>query len=52
LRASADLACLADKGVRADQLGPHERDIVITWGTQMVERRPAIVNCFGGPVYR
>lgn len=37
LRASADPACLTDKGLAVDQLEPRGRDIVITWGTRMLE---------------
>ncbi|MBR0824982.1 hypothetical protein JQ596_05505 [Bradyrhizobium manausense] len=37
LRSSADPACLADKGINADQLEPRGRDIVIKWGTRLVE---------------
>lgn len=44
LRTSADPACLADKGLAADQLEPRGRDIVITWGTRMLERTGAIID--------
>jgi hypothetical protein len=37
LRASADPACLTEKGLAADQLEPRGRDIVVTWGTRLVE---------------
>ncbi|MCK1358637.1 hypothetical protein [Bradyrhizobium sp. 199] len=37
LRASADPVCLTDKGLAVDQLEPRGRDIVITWGTRMLE---------------
>ncbi len=37
LRSSADPACLADKGLAADQLESRGRDIVIKWGTRAME---------------
>ncbi|MCK1736511.1 hypothetical protein IVA79_21765 [Bradyrhizobium sp. 138] len=37
LRAGADPVCLTDKGLAADQLEPRGRDIVMTWGTRMLE---------------
>lgn len=44
LRASADPACLAEKGLVADQLEPRGRDIVITWGTRMLEGAFALID--------
>jgi len=44
LRASADPACLTDKGLAADQLEPRGRDIVITWGTHMLESAFALID--------
>lgn len=44
LRTSADPACLADKGINADQLEPRGRDIVITWGTRMLEGAGALID--------
>ncbi|MBR0715386.1 hypothetical protein [Bradyrhizobium liaoningense] len=37
LRVSADPTCLTEKGLAADQLGPRGRDIVIKWGTRLLE---------------
>jgi len=44
LRASADPACLADKGLSADQLEPRGRDVVIKWGTRMMESAGALID--------
>lgn len=44
LRASADPACLTDKGLAADQLEPRGRDIVITWGTRMLESTGVLID--------
>ncbi|MGT2440022.1 hypothetical protein ACU4GH_34390 [Bradyrhizobium betae] len=44
LRASADPACLTDKGLTADQLEPRGRDIVITWGTRMLDSAFALID--------
>ncbi|MVT52822.1 hypothetical protein GPL17_20305 [Bradyrhizobium yuanmingense] len=44
LRASADPACLTDKGLAADQLEPRGRDIVIRWGTHMLEGASAFID--------
>jgi hypothetical protein len=44
LRASAEPACLADKGVTADQLEPRGRDLIIKWGTRMMEGASALVD--------
>ena len=42
LRASADPACLADKGVTADQIEPRGRDIILKWGTRMMVSASAL----------
>ncbi|RXT48433.1 hypothetical protein [Bradyrhizobium betae] len=44
LRASADPACLTDKALTADQLEPRGRDIVITWGTRMLDGAFALID--------
>ncbi|WP_342736473.1 hypothetical protein [Bradyrhizobium sp. B117] len=44
LRASADPACLAEKGLAADQLEPRGRDIVISWGTRMLESTGTLID--------
>ena len=44
LRASADPACLTDKGLAADQLEPRGREIVMTWGTRMLEGAFALID--------
>ncbi|UPK26951.1 hypothetical protein [Bradyrhizobium sp. 195] len=44
LRASADPVCLTDKGLVADQLEPRGRDIVITWGTRILENAFARID--------
>ncbi|MCA1435786.1 hypothetical protein I6F33_22745 [Bradyrhizobium sp. BRP20] len=44
LRASADPACLTDKGLAADQLEPRGRDIVIRWGTHMLDGASAFID--------
>lgn len=44
LRASADPECLTDKGLAADQLEPRGRDIVVTWGTRMLEGAFALLD--------
>jgi len=44
LRASADPVCLMDKGLVTDQLEPRGRDIVITWGTRMLENAFARID--------
>jgi hypothetical protein len=44
LRASADPACLADKSLTTDRLEPRGRDIVIKWGTRMMEGASAIID--------
>ncbi|MCA1514772.1 hypothetical protein [Bradyrhizobium sp. NBAIM01] len=44
LRASSDPACLTDKGLAADQLEPRGRDIVIRWGTRMLEGASAFID--------
>ncbi|MBW7972682.1 hypothetical protein [Bradyrhizobium sp. BR 10289] len=44
LRASADPACVTDKGLAVDQLEPRGRDILITWGTRMLEGTSALID--------
>jgi hypothetical protein len=44
LRASADPACLAEKGLNADQLEPRGRDLIVKWGTRMTEGVTAIID--------
>jgi hypothetical protein len=44
LRASADPACLAEKNLNADQVEPRGRDIVIKWGTRMMEGTGALID--------
>lgn len=44
LRATADPACLAEKGLNADQLEPRGRDLIIKWGTRMTEGTMAIID--------
>ncbi|TPQ26829.1 hypothetical protein C2U70_31155 [Bradyrhizobium guangdongense] len=44
LRTNADPACLAEKGLNADQLEPRGRDLIIKWGTRMSEGTMAIIE--------
>ncbi|RTE92899.1 hypothetical protein [Bradyrhizobium sp. LVM 105] len=44
LRASADPACLTEKGLAADQLELRGRDIIISWGTRMFESTGALID--------
>ena len=44
LRASADPTCLAGKGLSANQLEPHGRDVIIKWGTRMMESAGAPID--------
>lgn len=44
LRASADPACLAEKGLAAEQLEPRGRDIILSWGTRMFESTGALID--------
>ncbi len=44
LRASADPACLAEKGLAAEQLEPRGRDVIISWGTRMLESTGTLID--------